>query len=277
LGRADHPNIIRLLRYFTDDPLRMYGSHRGDSSQGPIHILVYPLLEGTLLQEIQKDRDARGGVGGLNGEKLVPDIRSIAKGLAFLERQRIVHMDLKPENILRTRGPPNRLVLADFGNAALDIANETCYEAQTPWYRAPEVCLPAKYGAAVDLWSLGCIVYEMEVGKALFRAETCERLTLLHVRELGKPPKEFLELESPREVDGMLSEHRWLTTAFDGSVVCRSRAWIKAPRSAKPNPRSPLLRTHNMIASLLQWMPGQRVLASELSEWEELADTPVGE
>lgn len=273
LGRADHPNIIRLLRYLTvDDPLREYRAGDPDGpAPRPVHILVYPLLAGTLLEEIQADRKARGGVGGLVLDKLEPAVRSMAKALAFLEGQRIVHLDLKPENILRAKGPPNRLVLADFGNASVDIANDMCYEAQTPWYRAPEVCLEAKYGAAVDLWSLGCIIYEMEVGKALFRGNTSEQLTFLHVRELGKPPVEFLDLEpASMEGEAALVEPRWLRKAFDGSVVCHARPWVKAPRSAKPNPRSPKLHTHRLLAALLQWLPEQRTLASELLRWDAL-------
>ncbi len=284
LGRADHPNIIRLLRYFTvDDPLGQYRDLDDQDAAAPripprpTHILVYPLLAGTLLDEIVTDRRARGGVGGLDLDKLEPAVRSLAKGLAFLEGQRIVHLDLKPENILRAKGPPNRLVLADFGNASVDIANDMCYEAQTPWYRAPEVCLEAKYGAAVDLWSFGCIIYEMEVGKALFRGDNSEQLTFLHVRELGKPPAEFLDLEpASMECEAALKEPRWLRKAFDGLVVCRAKPWVRAPRSAKPNPRSPRLHTHRLLVSLLQWLPAQRTLASELLEWDELLDRPLG-
>jgi serine/threonine protein kinase len=268
LGRADQPNIIRLLRYFTADIEDLDTGQRVST-----HVLAYPLLQGTLLDDIMEDRHARGGVGGLNGDKIEPDLRCMASGLAFLERQRIVHMDLKPENVLVMERPSRRLQLADFGNATLDIANESQYEAQTAWYRSPEVCVRARYGAAVDLWSLGCIVYEMEVGKPLFRGDTSEKLTYLHVRELGKPPLEFLEQEPGWGETGTAAlDDRWLRLSFDGSVVCAVSAWSRVPRAAKPNPRSPLLRCKRVLDALLQWMPAQREIASKLLEWPTLLD-----
>jgi serine/threonine protein kinase len=261
LGRADHPNIIRLLRYFTTT---LQGALH------PTHILSYPLLAGTLLSEIKADRLASGKRGGLAPDKLEPGLRAITAGLAFLEEQRIVHMDLKPENILRAIGPPTRLVLADFGNAARDVANEIQYEAQTPWYRAPEVCLPAKYGAAVDLWSLGCIAYEMETGVPLFTATTCEHLTYLHNRALGPPPAAFLDLAE--QTPACFSRQP------NGTVTCRVRSWHRVSRAPKVSPRSPTLRTHLLLDGLLSWMPNFRPRATQLMEWKDLCtpQTPTG-
>ena len=253
LGRADHPNIIRLLRYFTAIlPGTLHLTH----------ILSYPLFAGTLLSEIQEDQLANGKRGGLAPDKLEPGLRAIVSGLAFLEEQCIVHMDLKPENILRAIAPSTRLVIADFGNAAHDITNEKQYEAQTPWYRAPEVCLPAKYGAAIDMWSLGCIAYEMETGVALFMARTSEHLTYLHYHTIGPPPLAFLDLA--------ITTPTHFRRRSNGTVTCRIRTWRRVPQTPVVSPHSTTLRTHLLLDGLLSWMPDVRPKASQLMEWKDL-------
>jgi serine/threonine protein kinase len=81
----------------------------------------------------------------------------------------IVHRDLKPQNVLiSSRGV---LKIADFGLARAVPAPLRTYtlDVITLWYRAPEILLGAeKYDFEVDVWSAGCIVAEMAVGRAIF-------------------------------------------------------------------------------------------------------------
>eukprot|EP00916_Digyalum_oweni_P014501 GHVL01023766.1.p1 GENE.GHVL01023766.1~~GHVL01023766.1.p1 ORF type:complete len:237 (+),score=32.01 GHVL01023766.1:121-831(+) len=89
--------------------------------------------------------------------------------LDFCHSRRIFHRDLKPQNILI--GKNKELKLADFGLArAFGLPVQTCtHEVITLWYRAPEILLGMKrYSLAVDMWSMGCIFYEMASGKPLF-------------------------------------------------------------------------------------------------------------
>ena len=92
----------------------------------------------------------------------------ISRGLHFLHSNQIAHRDMKPSNILIKNG---RAKLCDFG-----LSRRFCNELSrgsdymvTRWYRAPEIIdrkQPYKFG--VDLWALGCIVYEMVTRRALF-------------------------------------------------------------------------------------------------------------
>lgn len=256
LQRHEHPHIIHLLLdTSTLDP-------RGDT----VLILCYPLMKESLLDEILADKKARGGTGGLELDRLEPSLRDIVSGMAFLEEQHVVHLDLKPENILRSYGPSGRLVLADFGSATPNIEHDVKFEAQTPWYRAPEVCLPSNYGFEVDLWSLGCIAYEMECGRVLFKSKTSSQLTYLHYRDVGPPPARFLELASSKAPPQYLAINP--STHQVNRLV---RPWTKIPRS--PRPRITTLRgyrTSRLLQSLLRWMPQDRVTARELMTWPRL-------
>ncbi len=88
--------------------------------------------------------------------------------------RRIIHRDIKPKNILLTTRDENAtLKLADFGFARIiDYQGVADTQCGTPLYMAPEVSLGKKYGLKADLWSIGCIFYEMVVGSRPYEAAT---------------------------------------------------------------------------------------------------------
>eukprot|EP00796_Vickermania_ingenoplastis_P006803 gene6803-4883_t len=63
----------------------------------------------------------------------------------------------------------SRVVLLDYGNAKLTSLAPT-FPAQSPFYRAPEVALQLPYSTAVDMWSVGCVLYELAAGKPLLQS-----------------------------------------------------------------------------------------------------------
>lgn len=86
----------------------------------------------------------------------------LASGVAYLHENWILHRDLKTSNLLlNNRG---QLKIADFGMARYvgDPPPKLTQLVVTLWYRAPELLLGAtQYGAAVDMWSVGCIFGEL--------------------------------------------------------------------------------------------------------------------
>eukprot|EP00756_Hemistasia_phaeocysticola_P065866 Hpha_TRINITY_DN8845_c0_g1::TRINITY_DN8845_c0_g1_i1::g.141444::m.141444/K19603/MAPK15; mitogen-activated protein kinase 15 len=112
----------------------------------------------------------------------------LVEGINYLHFRGVVHRDLKPPNLLVTKKP--QLLISDFGLARseADPLADCCSEsnnpeyAQTQWYRAPEVLmcqLPA--AGAADIWSVGCIIVEMQTGIPLFPGQDCQhQLELIH-------------------------------------------------------------------------------------------------
>jgi cGMP-dependent protein kinase 1 len=83
----------------------------------------------------------------------------------YLHDRHIVHRDLKPENIMIDE--EGYLKLIDFDTAKI-INGRTYTTVGTPHYMAPEIILRDGYNSAVDLWSLGIIMYEIIYGKVPF-------------------------------------------------------------------------------------------------------------
>jgi serine/threonine protein kinase len=83
----------------------------------------------------------------------------------------VIHCDLKPENIMLKYREKACIKLIDYGNAC--FANKKAYRyVQSRHYRAPEVILELPYSSAIDMWSLGCILYELHFGgETLFKSE----------------------------------------------------------------------------------------------------------
>lgn len=90
--------------------------------------------------------------------------------IEFIHANDVVHCDLKPENILIDRSDLSkiRIRICDFGMSSFTVGPPLIpHEIQTSWYRSPEVCTKNPYGSPIDMWSLGCIFYELVTGEPL--------------------------------------------------------------------------------------------------------------
>jgi Protein kinase domain len=143
----DHPNLVDV---------------RGLSTIAGEQVLLMELIDGVSLAQLI----AREGDSGLPEARVVAIGRGIAAGLHAAHRAGLVHRDLKPANVLLAPGDVAKIV--DFGLARATsfagVDRRSFALVGTPDYMAPESADPLAIDPRSDLYSLGCILYEMTTG-----------------------------------------------------------------------------------------------------------------
>ena len=124
--------------------------------------------------------------------------RQVLKGLDFLKLNKIVHGDLKPENILFYNNESFRTIICDFGlSTDLECLKDTDkknYNIQSIWYRAPEIIFGLDYDYNIEIWSLGCIIFEIYFRKPLFTSKKNQQLFDKIFSFVGSPKQDFVKL-----------------------------------------------------------------------------------
>ncbi|XP_038254033.1 cyclin-dependent kinase-like 2 isoform X1 [Dermochelys coriacea] len=129
--------------------------------------LVFEFVDHTLLNDLELFPH------GLDYNRVRKYLFQIIKGIGFCHSHNIIHRDIKPENILVSQS--GVVKLCDFGFARTLAAPGEAYTdyVATRWYRAPELLVgDTKYGKAVDVWAIGCLVTEMLTGEPLFPGDS---------------------------------------------------------------------------------------------------------
>ncbi|XP_059898315.1 dual specificity tyrosine-phosphorylation-regulated kinase 4-like [Gadus macrocephalus] len=124
----------------------------------------------------------------------------ILKCLQLLKRENIMHSDLKLANMVMSDKDPNTLKVIDFGLSLVQDEPRYYSRIQTQSIRAPEVTLGLLCTTAIDMWSFGCCLIELLIGReAFYGDEEYEQLTRT-IEILGMPPEELVALSSQRNV-----------------------------------------------------------------------------
>jgi dual specificity protein kinase YAK1 len=175
--------------------------------------LVFELLSVNLYELIKQNQ-----FRGLSTTLVRVFAQQLINGLALLGKAKLIHCDLKPENILLKKWVQSTplmgicliyhslespiIKIIDFGSACDERQTVYTY-IQSRFYRSPEVLLGLPYSAAIDMWSLGCIVVELFLGLPLFPGSSeynqVSRITEMlglaphWMLEMGKQSGEFFE------------------------------------------------------------------------------------
>ena len=199
-GSLSHPNICTVHDYFEHD--------------GTPYIAMEYIERGSL----------RPYVGTMNLAQIGGVLEGLLAGLAHGEQHGIVHRDLKPENLMVTSD--GRVKIADFGIAKATnqmqtgaFLTATGTTVGTPTYMAPEQAMAQEIGPPTDLYSVGCMAFEMFTGRVPFHdTEAPMAILLRHVNE------QIPSVKSDR------SEDR-LRRSPTGSSGCSSRTRRSARRT----------------------------------------------
>ena len=181
MAELRHPNIVRVYQAgFIDEGLL-----------GAIYFIEMEYLPGGNLHTDLKSLRAAGQAMPFGTALNVA--RQITAALDFAHRRGLVHRDIKPSNILigeDDQGRP-RYVLTDFGIVWYDDATHLTQTSQvmgTQEYMSPEQCQAQTVDARSDLYSIGCVLYEMLVGDPPFTAEVPIAVTFKQVQDVPLPP-----------------------------------------------------------------------------------------
>ncbi len=183
-GKLQHPHI-----------LGMYDS----GVAGGLFYYVMPFVVGESLRD-KIDRE-----GQLTIDEAIGITVEVAGALGYAHAQGVVHRDIKPENILLSGG---HALVADFGiaRAADDQAQkltQTGMALGTPTYMAPEQGMGEKIGNTVDIYAMGCVLYEMLSGEPPFTGKTASGIFAKHVME-QVPSVRIVRSSVPEDVEASI-------------------------------------------------------------------------
>jgi serine/threonine-protein kinase len=146
---------------------------------------VMPYVEGESLREkLEREKE-------LSIDETIEITKAVASALDYAHRHEVIHRDIKPENILLHDGQP---VVADFGIAlAVSAAGgtrltETGLSLGTPQYMSPEQAMGDRVlDGRSDVYSLGCVVYEMLAGEPPYAGPTAQAVIAKVVTDTPRP------------------------------------------------------------------------------------------
>lgn len=214
------PHVVKMREHFQTQP--------PDSR----HVITMDYLDGPNLRQMINDSK-----GPLTSDVVFSITRQILEALEALREKGVIHADIKPANVVYDR---DRCLatLCDFGISVEKTEFiKSCF-VQTRWYRAPEVFRKEpNYTAAIDMWSLGCLLYEVYVGEPLFPSPEIER--------------DF----SPETTASHL---QMVISALDkkGHSAWRQKVRDAAKARQSPHEGEEVIQ---FIESMLQWDPAKRI------------------
>ncbi|KAG8525903.1 uncharacterized protein KY384_000665 [Bacidia gigantensis] len=128
---------------------------------------------------------------GINLKAVRAYAQQMFLGLSLMRKCNIIHADLKPDNVLVNESR-NGLKICDLGSASDVSDNEITQYLVSRFYRAPEIILGLPYDFAIDMWSVGCTLFELYTGKILFAGRSNNQMLRVMMECRGKFSQKML-------------------------------------------------------------------------------------
>jgi len=172
----NHPAIVAV-----------YDTGEAETAAGPLPYIVMELVEGETLRDIVHND------GPMSPTRAIEVIADACQALNFSHQHGIVHRDVKPANIMIDQN--NAVKVMDFGiaRAVADAGNSVTQTAAvigTAQYLSPEQARGDTVDARSDVYSLGCVLYEILTGDPPFVGDSPVAVAYQHVREDPVPPSQ---------------------------------------------------------------------------------------
>ena len=174
----------------------------GEDNEGPSHVpyIVMEYVDGRTLRDLLRD-DRR-----LLPERALEITDGVLRALDYSHRNGIIHRDIKPGNVMLTR--TGEVKVMDFGIAravsdAQATMTQTAQVIGTAQYLSPEQARGERVDARSDLYSTGCLLYELLTGRPPFLGDSPVAIAYQHVRENPVPPSQ-LDPEIPAWADSIV-------------------------------------------------------------------------
>jgi serine/threonine-protein kinase len=226
-ANLQHPHILAL--------------HDSGEADGYLYY-VMPFIEGESLRDrLEREKE-------MSVEDSVNVASQVAYALDYAHRHNVVHRDIKPENILLHDG---QALVADFGislavtAAAGDRLTETGLSLGTPQYMSPEQATADRaLDARSDIYSLGCVAYEMLVGEPPYTGPSAQAIIARIVTEEPRPITQRRRTVPPhvdaavgRALEKLPADRFGTATEFANALLKPGATWIaEAPAGATPVP-----------------------------------------
>jgi len=251
LRRLQHPNIVQHYASW------LHHSSAGAVARGSRSEALVTLMEycagGDLRQWLD---DFAGRQEYLPENKVLNLFTQMLEGIRYVHGLQVLHRDLKTSNLLLTEDR-SRVKIGDFGIARVldNTAAVAVTMLGTPYYMSPEVCKGESYREKSDMWSLGCVLYEMCMLRHAFESQSLLGLVYCIVSESYAPiPSDRYSPEVRELVSQFLikaaDERPNADTAlafevlrpYVSSPAPSAEELAEAPSSAVPPPPPPPLR-----------------------------------
>ncbi|GAA4182765.1 Stk1 family PASTA domain-containing Ser/Thr kinase [Streptosporangium oxazolinicum] len=185
----NHPSIVAV-----------YDTGEDVSEGAPVPYIVMEYVDGRTLRDLLR-ADRR-----LLPERAAELVDGILRALDYSHRGGIVHRDIKPANIMITRNGDVKVMDFGIARAMADSAATMTQTAQvigTAQYLSPEQARGERVDARSDLYSTGCVLYELLTGQPPFTGDSPVAIAYQHVREEPIPPSQ-IDPDIPQWADAIV-------------------------------------------------------------------------